>query len=348
MLVYLLISSCLLAFLSQIYLFSWATEDWKQAVMELQQKSILEFFQKKDQRNYGSAKPISEADVEGHPRHLDANRSNGRPDDGVLHAMQVALQHMLPASLQPKVHDPVAVVSLHPHFIPSLRQLNAVLLPIYYSDRLYREVLLSPRTCKLASYDRVPVGAITSRLETRDASALSRLTDPEAARRVALVPDADAVAVHGQLAAALQGDVASELALLWPHEHHMYIMTLGVLPTYRRLGIGARLVDALVQEAERINLETAARIQARIQRQPGPDVVKYIPADAIVTCLSLHVQENNTLALHFYERHGFQTVHFVPNYYKRVTPRGAYIMVRKLAFEQHLQGLYPKSLLDSL
>ena len=268
-------------------------------------------------------------------------------DNAILNFMGSTLGLALPGSMiVPRTQDPISVSTIHPHFIPSLRLLNAKLLPVHYTDHLYRDVLAQPRTCKLSSHNRIPVGALTSRLENLYESYLTRIPQSAGITGSFLVLPKRHSDVYEHLyrervrAAAADGQHEATVFPLFPREHHAYIMTLGVLPEYRRLGIGSRLVQSLIAEANLINEETFVRIRERKAGNFGPAASRGIPEDAVITCLSLHVQENNTAGMQFYERQGFEKLHFVKNYYTRITPRGAFLMIRKLPFEHYLKDLY--------
>lgn len=267
------------------------------------QKTILQFFKVKSK----SRDTRTEAIVD--------EKSSSLMEDAKTSVCQVfhsALSLVFPEA---EPNNSVSILTMGAHYIPSLRQLNAVLLPVYYSDRLYREVLASPRTCKIASYGTIPVGAITSRLENLEDSYLTEIADTSVTRSF--------------LSATMVGELV-------PQEYHMYIMTLGVLPTYRRLGIGRQLVEALIAEASMINAEVQKN--RKFHRNKGP-FSKGTPGDALVTCITLHVQENNFSAMEFYERLGFTKLYFVKHYYTRIEPRGAFIMIFKLPFEPYIRDL---------
>ncbi|OWZ18643.1 Acetyltransferase [Phytophthora megakarya] len=81
-----------------------------------------------------------------------------------------------------------------------------------------------------------------------------------------------------------------------------YIMTLGVLETYRRAGIGTRLLEGVIAQS--------------IQ-------------DGVVQ-VYLHVQTSNTAALRFYRSHGFEVTQILRDYYKRLEPPDCYVLRRQL------------------
>ncbi|EPB85411.1 hypothetical protein HMPREF1544_07782 [Mucor circinelloides 1006PhL] len=85
----------------------------------------------------------------------------------------------------------------------------------------------------------------------------------------------------------------------------VYMMTLGVLKKYRNLGLGTILIEHIVET---------------LRRQSDP----------IVTSIYLHVQTVNEAAIRFYTRNGFRIQSIVPDYYKLIENRDAYILVRPI------------------
>lgn len=84
----------------------------------------------------------------------------------------------------------------------------------------------------------------------------------------------------------------------------MYIMTLGCLAAYRRLGIGSVLLDFVFQLCR--------------QRRD-------------VEAICLHVQVSNDEALDFYRKFGFEVTETKKKYYKRIEPPDAYVLKRSTA-----------------
>ncbi len=82
----------------------------------------------------------------------------------------------------------------------------------------------------------------------------------------------------------------------------MYIMTLGVLSEYRRLGFGSQLLDWVKEKAVSENL----------------------------TEICLHVQTNNGIALEFYRQNGFIVEGEEADYYPQLSPSSAYYLVRRI------------------
>ncbi|GAB1602008.1 N-alpha-acetyltransferase 50-like [Argonauta hians] len=82
-------------------------------------------------------------------------------------------------------------------------------------------------------------------------------------------------------------------------QRRLYIMTLGCLFPYRRLGIGTVMLN---------------------------HVLKICEEDGNFDNVFLHVQVNNVGAIKFYEKFGFEIVEEKKNYYKRIEPADAYVL----------------------
>lgn len=83
----------------------------------------------------------------------------------------------------------------------------------------------------------------------------------------------------------------------------LYIMTLGCLAPYRRLGIGTKMVEHVLDICEK---------------------------DANFDAVFLHVQVNNDSAINFYKNFGFEIAEEKENYYKKIEPANAYVLQKKL------------------
>lgn len=86
------------------------------------------------------------------------------------------------------------------------------------------------------------------------------------------------------------------------NERCLYIMTLGCLFTYRRLGIGTTMLEHVLDYAFRKGIDS----------------------------IYLHVQINNTVAIEFYKKFDFEIVDSKEDYYKRIEPSSALILKRHL------------------
>eukprot|EP00249_Psilotum_nudum_P004261 c17801_g1_i1 orf=427-951(-) len=81
------------------------------------------------------------------------------------------------------------------------------------------------------------------------------------------------------------------------------IMTLGILAPYRRLGIGSKLMENV--------LDLCART---------PEILE----------VYLHVQTNNEEALEFYKKFGFEVIEIMQNYYKRIDPPDCFLLSKSI------------------
>ncbi|KAF4519754.1 hypothetical protein B566_EDAN010348 [Ephemera danica] len=106
------------------------------------------------------------------------------------------------------------------------------------------------------------------------------------------------------------------------NSRRLYIMTLGCLYPYRRLGIGSKMVE---------------------------HVLKYIETegnfDSIFLFISVrdkHVQVNNEGAIDFYKKFGFEIVETKEHYYKRIEPADAHVLQKTLR-RPSSNGLPPES-----
>lgn len=84
----------------------------------------------------------------------------------------------------------------------------------------------------------------------------------------------------------------------------VYILTLGVLKPYRRLGLGRRMVSHVIQECRSL---------------------------AEVRSIQLHVQTDNEEARLFYKSMGFTLKETVPDYYKHSPIQSAWLFQYDLA-----------------
>merc|ERR1712001_244576 len=144
-----------------------------------------------------------------------------------------------------------------PHNIKLLKKVNAVVFPVVYHDKFYRDVLDAGDLAKLAYYNDIVVGAVCCRVDTSTESG----------------------------------------------ERKLYIMPLGCLAPYRRLGIGTQMLEHVMDIVEK---------------------------DGKFDSVVLHVQINNEGALRFYKRFGFEVVETKEAYYKRIEPADAHVLEKKI------------------
>jgi len=149
------------------------------------------------------------------------------------------------------------------HNIKQLKRLNQVIFPVNYNDRFYKDVLEAGELAKLVYFSDIVVGAVCCRIETSQDG-----NQPNAGSK-----------------------------------RRLYIMTLGCLPSYRRLGLGTLMLEHVFKLCER---------------------------DGNIDSIYLHVQVNNEDALAFYKNFGFEVVELAKNYYKRIEPADAYLVEKPM------------------
>merc|ERR1712223_1693369 len=154
-----------------------------------------------------------------------------------------------------------------PHNIKLLKKVNQVVFPIVYHDKFYKDVLEAGELAKLAYYNDVVVGAVCCRVDV-----------------IANAPD-------------------EELSEATKSKRKLYIMTLGCLAPYRRLGIGTTMLKHVMDIVEK---------------------------DGNFDSVVLHVQVNNEGALRFYKNFGFEVVETKEAYYKRIEPADAHVLEKKI------------------
>lgn len=86
------------------------------------------------------------------------------------------------------------------------------------------------------------------------------------------------------------------------NERRLYIMTLGCLFTYRRLGIGTTMLEHVLNYATKKGIDS----------------------------IYLHVQTSNTGAIEFYKKFGFEIVDTKEDYYKRIEPASALVLKKQM------------------
>lgn len=83
----------------------------------------------------------------------------------------------------------------------------------------------------------------------------------------------------------------------------VYIMTLGCLRPYRRLGIGTKMLE---------------------------HILNFVTAKGNIDNIYLHVQVDNTGAMEFYKKFGFEIIETKEDYYKKIEPSAAHVFQKQI------------------
>lgn len=154
--------------------------------------------------------------------------------------------------------DIIALDDLTQNNLGVFKIINQVTLPTSYSEQWYKDSLNTDQIMKLAFYSELPVGAIKGK-----AISTSRKGDSyEDSQQQQLPSDAVPNAV--------------------------YLESFAVLEAYRNLGIGAKLLEYVIEETKR-----------RFMHE-----------------ILLHVHVENSEVIEWYSKHGFVKNDDVKDYYK--------------------------------
>ncbi|KAI9701237.1 MAG: hypothetical protein M1836_001906 [Candelina mexicana] len=184
-----------------------------------------------------------------------------------------------------------------PTHLPSLKRINALLLPIRYPEKFYTEIISSPET---ASLTRVAIWRPTRSANRKHSST----KNTESGRIVDLVPTPTPAENEGKVIGSIRCRLEhGPTPPTQPSIREVYIQTLTLLAPYRGLGIGTALLNTIVQEAV---------------TQHG------------ATSLYAHVWEKNEEALDWYTKRGFEVGDAVEGYYRKLKPGGAKVVRRRV------------------
>lgn len=148
--------------------------------------------------------------------------------------------------------------------IQQLRLLNRTILPVNYNDKFYKDVLHSDKMVNLCKIAYL-------KNSTND-----NLT--------------------------LVGGICCQVDSV--DRRRLCILTLGCFPSYRRLGVGTKLMNYILDFAS--------------SRADHFDSIY------------LHVQTNNQTAIEFYTKFGFVIIEKKQNYYRRIVPPDAFLLTKSL------------------
>ena len=200
--------------------------------------------------------------------------------------------YMIYVSVQALPMEPRARESLAVSFgritqdnIKQLKTLNVNTFPVLYGPKFYKNITKTPHQfTKYAYFQSMVIGAICCRVEN----------------------DASTFHFFSFIFAYFHLIFTSHSLNLFRGENKLYILTLAVLPVYRRRNVGSQLLNSVLDEARSWNEQKSE-------------------SSSLIASIYLHVQTSNEMACAFYENHGFTKGDVVENYYKRIEPSTAFI-----------------------
>jgi len=168
--------------------------------------------------------------------------------------------------------------------LEQFKTLNVYALPVKYSTKFYKELLdkVPKELIKIAFHNGFAIGAICCRIDIEESSNTAT--------------DNNSSSSSGRSLENEENDNKNKIK-------KMYIMTLSILPAYRRRGVATELLNYALKEAERMgDIDNAF----------------------------LHVQTSNEDALAFYEAKGFENIEIIKDYYRRIDPPDACLLQKTI------------------
>ena len=111
------------------------------------------------------------------------------------------------------------------HNVGQLKRLNSVIFPVMYNDKFYKDVLDLGELAQFVYFNDIIVGAVCCRVEKGG--------PPQNPNN-------------------MQQPMAS-VGFRDKNQKKLYIMTLGCLPRYRRLGVGTVMLDHVFKLCEKLH-----------------------------------------------------------------------------------------------
>lgn len=146
-----------------------------------------------------------------------------------------------------------------------------------------------------------------------------------------LDPDAAEICKLGLFNDVAVGTICCRLELVDKDSVRIYIMTLGVLAPYRRLGIASALLQHVldhVAPGKEIQIIDKDAPTPKPKKDKNGKEAKVEPTKKTVKIsqIYLHVQTSNDEARTFYEKFGFKVAETIDNYYRRIQPASAWVL----------------------
>ncbi|GAA5887843.1 hypothetical protein JCM5296_001785 [Sporobolomyces johnsonii] len=244
---------------------------------------------------------------------------------------------------------------LTPNNIGTVRKLHNCLFPVSYSDRFYSDCLdpqLTPEDySKLIFYQDLPVGVLVCRLEPASAPAPDSLAKAVASPAPSAEQNGTShgtqtyklyVMTLGVLAPYRNQGLASKLL------HHLLTTASSTHLTPLPTPASSSAPTPAPEPTPAPSKKAAKKAAAKAGKAPAPpsEATKEKDDDQDkkakkkkddddkpkprIESVYLHVQVGNEQARRFWERFGFEVKETVPNYYRKIEPRDAWLMERKV------------------
>lgn len=288
------------------------------------QPSILSFFHKQQPPKY-AAPP---AQQQAHPQQQTTPQTTttapppAPPQAPPIPQPPPLAQSALPAltalpTTIPSPHPSASIVPVTDAHIPALRRINALLLPVNYSDSFYKAIL-----------DPAVSGLFSRAVLWQDPAAASSPASPNAPPPAAKVVGGLICRLEPSPFDAATGRYSADLAkkagtsVAPPRAagqgHALYIQSLVLLAPYRGLGLVTAALEGIFDAV------------AQVSRDRGGNGLQ-------IDWVYAHVWTNNEEGLGWYGRRGFERDAVLEQYYWKLRPDSAWVLKRRVAVEEEKQ-----------
>jgi len=226
--------------------------------------------------------------------------------DGKFTLKRADDQKIVPSS-KSQLPPNVKLCSITSETLQSFRRLNALMLPVPYTDRFYDEILHDPVAASVSLvalwYDSVPESQPPQTSKPRVVAGI----------RCRLLQSSPSASVKPMNNGNTNGEMSDDAS------PSLYISTIVTLAPFRSLGLARALLQCVLSRA----------------------IDEYE-----VKTVSAHVWEANIEARQWYAKQGFREVSFEKDYYRRLKPGGAWVVERPIGIsdllgEQKLLHQFP-------
>lgn len=288
------------------------------------QPSILSFFHKQQPPKYGAPPPQQQQQHQPHPQHHNTTGPPPPPPPPPSQAPPTPQPPptALPTTI-PSPHPSASIVAVTEAHIPALRRINALLLPVNYSDSFYKAILdpavsglfsrailwrdvpeLPPASSSTSPPPAKVVGGLICRLEPSPFDAATGRYSADLAKKAGTGTGTAAAASSSSSSAVAPPRAAGQ-------GHALYIQSLVLLAPYRGLGLVTAALEGIFD----------AVAQVRRDRRGHGLRIDWVYA---------HVWTDNEEGLAWYGRRGFERDAVLERYYWKLRPDSAWVLKRKV------------------